>query len=50
MERWHWNAYQLSQDKDDQGDDQDVDHDDDKGPQLSRACMISDIPQVTYIL
>ena len=49
MERWHWNAYQLSQDKDDQGDDQDVDHDDDKGPQLSRACMISDIPQVTYV-
>jgi hypothetical protein len=48
MECWHWNAYQLSQDKGDQGDDQDVDHDDDKGPQLSRACVISDIPQVTY--
>ena len=44
MECWYWNAYQLPQDKEDQGDDQD----DDDGLRFSRDCMISDIPQVTY--
>ena len=40
MECWYWNAYQLHQDKEDQGDD--------PGLRLSRDCMISDIPPVTY--
>ena len=44
MECWYWNAYQLSQDEPDQGDDPD----DDVGLRLSRDCMISDIPRVTY--